>query len=195
MSDEDKTENPPPVAAVGCSCVGDDMPPFCDRTLKEIGGTAMRRHLRGVLICLLLPWAALAQDASKLVPLLNYIAQPFEKDPSAMGYLASRCSALYSIFASKLRRQTDPESQRDAKLYDGLAEKFMGAAVQFKMTGTKLQSKDALTLTSNTVVGLVKLYVARIDSQKLLTNDMFDDELLETDNDVCMRFAKGFNPG
>ena len=153
------------------------------------------RRLRGVLICLLLPWAALAQDAPKLVPLLNYIAQPFEKDPPAMGYLASRCSALYSIIASKLRRQTNTESQRDAKLYGGLAEKFMGAAVQFKMTGTKLQYKDALTLTSNTVVGLSKLYVAWIDSQKLLTNNMFDDELIETDNDVCMRYAEGFNPG
>jgi hypothetical protein len=143
---------------------------------------------------LLAPSVAVAQSRPQLVPLATYINAPIEKDPAALAYLASRCSALYSIFAVKLEPETDPERQRVMRQMIATAEAFMGKAVQLNMTGTTLGVKEASAATSNTVVGLGKLYSDRIESQKLLTSNMFDDELIATDFDVCKSLAaKGLN--
>jgi hypothetical protein len=140
------------------------------------------------------PSLVLAEGQPQLVPLTTYINQPIEKDPAAMAYLASRCSALYSVFGLKLEPETDPERQRVSKQVLATAEKFMNKAVMLNMTGTKLELKDAMAMTSKTVVGLATLYSDRIENQKLRTNNMFDDKLIATDFDVCKTLAaKTFN--
>lgn len=132
----------------------------------------------------------LAQGAPQLVPLTTYINGEIEKDPAAMAYLVSRCSALYSIFALKLEHETDPERQRVRRQMLANAEKFMGKAAQFNMAGTNLEVKESFAQTTKTVVALGKLYSDRIENQKLLTSNMFDDELIATDFDVCKTLAE-----
>jgi hypothetical protein len=157
----------------------------------------MRGYWVAVIAASLAMWSPnllLAQDQLQLVPLATYVNQPIENDPAAVAYVFTRCSALFSVYALKLEPDTDPERQRVRKLMIANAENFMGSATQLNMVGSKLEVKDAIAMTKKQVVGLGQIYFNRIEYQKLLTSNMFDDKLIAGDFDICKTLAaKGFN--
>jgi hypothetical protein len=128
--------------------------------------------------------------AEQLVPLQDYVAQTdVAADPAAFGYVASRCSALYLVFAKNLEGETDPERQEFRAQALKAGEKFMGVAVQSMMSGTTIGMPAALARTRIIVVELGNLYTDRISTARLLTNNMFSDVLIAGDWAIC----KGLN--
>jgi hypothetical protein len=125
---------------------------------------------RAVLRRLTLGWAfaaglhvlsSAAED--QFVPLSSYLAQDdAAADPAALGYLASRCSALYSVFAKNLEGEIDPERKDFRARALNAGEKFMGLAVQSTMSGTMIEINDALARVRNIIVGLSNIYTDRI---------------------------------
>ena|SRR5215831_6704021 len=93
---------------------------------------------------------ALAAEA-QLVPLQDYIGQSrVEKDPVALGYVAERCSALYSVFGKNLEGETDPERQRVMSEAFNAGERFMGLAVKLMISGTTIGVEVVLRRTQKT---------------------------------------------
>ena len=93
---------------------------------------------------------ALAAEA-QLVPLQDYIGQSrVEKDPVALGYVAERCSALYSVFGKNLEGETDPERQRVMAEAFNAGERFMGLAVKLMISGTTIGVEVVLRRTQKT---------------------------------------------
>ena len=120
------------------------------------------------------------------MPLQEYIAQPgVDKDPVAISYVMSRCSALYTVFGKNLERETAPERQQVRAEAYSVAERFLGAAALLMMRGTTIEMKDAFRRTSTVIVGLGNLYVDRIQAVRLRTNNMFDDTLIAGDFATC----------
>jgi hypothetical protein len=145
----------------------------------------MKRQPIAVIASLLALTALALADEAQLVPLQDYIAQPVEKDPAAIGYVMRRCSALYSVFAKNLEDETDPERQKFKAEALSAGEKFMGFAVEMMMHGTTITMKDALVRTQNIVVELGNLYTDRIAAVRLRTNNMFADALIAGDFATC----------
>jgi hypothetical protein len=70
-----------------------------------------------------------AAGAAELVPLQDYIGQAgAANDPVALGYVASRCSALYLVFAKNLEGETDPERQKFKAEALSAGERLMGTS-------------------------------------------------------------------
>lgn len=125
-------------------------------------------------------------DEAQLVPLENYIAQPgVDKDPAAIGYVMTRCSALYTVFAKMLEVEIDPERQKAKAQNMSTGERFMGFAVQMMMHRTTIELKDALLRTQKLTVALGNIYIDRITEAHVSTNNMFDDPLITGDFTVC----------
>jgi hypothetical protein len=135
---------------------------------------------------------AVAQNnLPQMLPLQAYIAQSgIEKDPAALGYIASRCSALYAVFAKGMEGETDPERQRAQAEWVQIAEKFMGIATKTMMTGSTIEFQNALVKEKDTIVKLGNMYTERIDDARLRTNNMFSDSLIAGDFSVCKTLAK-----
>ena len=122
----------------------------------------------------------------QFIPLQDYIGQPgVEKDPAALGYVAERCSALYTVFAKGLEQETDPERQKVKNQALNAGEKFMGVAVQSLRLGTTIELKDAMIRTRNIVVEVGNLYTDRIEAARVRAGDMFADPLILGDLGVC----------
>jgi hypothetical protein len=125
-------------------------------------------------------------DDMKFIPLQDFINQSgAAKDPASIGYVMSRCSALYSVFAKNLEGETDPERQKRKAEWYNAGERFMGAAAGLMMNGTTIEIKDALARTGGIVVGIGNLYVDRIEQARLLTGNMFTDTLIAGDFTTC----------
>ena len=103
----------------------------------------------------------------------------------AIGYVMTRCSALYTVFVKMLEVETDPERQNVKVQYFNTAERFMGLAAQMMMHGATIDLKDALSQTRTQVVSLGNIYIDRISEAKLRTNNMFDDPVIAGDFTVC----------
>jgi hypothetical protein len=147
-----------------------------------------RIALLGLLSCA--TWA-FAQSSPQLIPLQDYINQVgVEKDPAALGYIASRCSALYADFAKGMEGESDPQRQKAKDDWTQIAERFMGRATQMMMSGTTIEFKDALQREASIVVKLGNIYTERIEATRLRTNNMFDDSLIAGDFKVCATLAK-----
>jgi hypothetical protein len=130
--------------------------------------------------------ALTAAGAAEFIPLQDYVAQDdVAKDPAALGYVASRCSALYLVFAKNLEGETDPERQKFKAEAASAGEQFMGVAVKSMMRGTTIEMKAALARTSKIVVELGNLYTDRISTARLHTNNMFSDALIAGDWAIC----------
>jgi len=83
--------------------------------------------------------------------LQDYIGQSrVEKDPVALGYVAERCSALYSVFGKNLEGETDPERQRVMAEAFNAGERFMGLAVKLMISGTTIGVEVVLRRTQKT---------------------------------------------
>ena len=142
----------------------------------------MSRFVAALLALAIPAFAAEVQ----FVPLQNYIGQPgVEKDPAALGYVADRCSALYTAFAKGLEQETDPERQKVKDQALNAGEKFMGLAVKSLMLGTTIELKDALVRTRKIVVEVRNLYIDRIEAARNRAGDMFADPLILGDFGVC----------
>jgi hypothetical protein len=139
------------------------------------------------LVAILLAFARSAFAAEvQFVPLQDYIGQPgVEKDPVALGYVAGRCSALYTVFAKNLEGEKDPERQRMKDEALSAGEKFMGLAVQSMMLGTMIEMKNALIRSRETVVEIGKIYTDRIEAARVRAGNMFADPLILGDFRVC----------
>jgi hypothetical protein len=124
--------------------------------------------------------------AEQFVPLQDYLTQSdIAADPAALGYVASRCSALYSVFAKNLEGETDPERREFMANALSAGEKFMGVAARSMMIGTTIEIKVALARTSKIVVELGNLYTDRIWTARLRTNNTFSDALIAGDWAIC----------
>jgi hypothetical protein len=154
-----------------------------------------REHLpasnaRKVPTALLQPPVTSLPSQVKIIPLKDYLAQPnIEKDPAALGYLAARCSALYSIFAANLIQETEPDRKKLEMQTAATGEKFLELAASQMMRGTTLNAKDASQRQEDVVVDLAQLYTQRIAAIKLRTNNMFDDPLIAGDFNTCKVLA------
>jgi hypothetical protein len=127
---------------------------------------------------------ALAAEA-QLVPLQDYIGQSrVEKDPVALGYVAERCSALYSVFGKNLEGETDPERQRVMAEAFNAGERFMGLAVKLMISGTTMCG-GCPAANSKNVADLGNLYIDRIEAARLRTGNMFSDHLIVGDFATC----------
>jgi hypothetical protein len=130
--------------------------------------------------------ATLAVAEVQLIPLQDYIGQRgIEADPVALGYVASRCSALYAVFARDLEQETAPERQKFRSEAIGSGERFMGVAVRLLMVETTITLDDALARTRKTIAELGNLYTDRIEAARLRAGNMFTDGLIAGDLRIC----------
>ena len=138
------------------------------------------------------PTLALAQNSlPQLVPLQAYIDQSdIEKDPAALGYIASRCSALYAVFAKGMEGETDPDRQRAKVEWTQIAENFMGTAEKTMMIGSTIEFQNAVAKEKDIIVKLGNMYTERIEDARLRTNNMFSDSIIAGDFSVCKTLAR-----
>ena len=138
------------------------------------------------------PKSVLAQGSlTGLISLQDYINQKdVEKDPVALGYIASRCSALYAVFTKGVEAETDPERQGAYTEWTQTAENFMSMATRLMMSGATITFKDALDREKVIVVKLGNIYSDRIEDARLRTNNMFSDPLIFGDFTVCRALAQ-----
>ena len=124
--------------------------------------------------------------------LQDYIGQAgVEKDPAALGYVAERCSALYTVFAKGLEQETDPERQKVKNQALNAGEKFMGVAVQSLRLGTTIELKDAMIRTRNIVVEVGNLYTDRIGDPRRARWVAPHETLLRTARDTRQHCRSG----
>jgi len=154
-----------------------------DPISRRVRRLVTTRGFAAALLALAIP--AFAAEV-QFIPLQDYIGQPgVEKDPAALGYVAERCSALYTVFAKGLEQETDPERQKVKNQALNAGEKFMGVAVQSLRLGTTIELKDAMIRTRNIVVEVGNLYTDRIEAARVRAGDMFADPLILGDLGVC----------
>jgi len=154
-----------------------------DPISRRVRRLVTTRGFAAALLALAIP--AFAAEV-QFIPLQDYIGQPgVEKDPAALGYVAERCSALYTVFAKGLEQETDPERQKVKNQALNAGEKFMGVAVQSLRLGTTIELKDAMIRTRNIVVEVGNLYTDRIEAARVRAGDMFADPLILVDLGVC----------
>ena len=134
--------------------------------------------------------AALAQS-QQFVPLATYLQQDIAKDPAALGYVATRCSALYLVFSAMLEDEVAPERQKQRQSFMQASLKFQEIALKARMTGTTTALKDAGRDVGQTQNAVALLYNERITHAKTLSNNMFSDPLISGDFNACKVLLNG----
>jgi hypothetical protein len=130
--------------------------------------------------------SASADDAVKFIPLNEFMnGLGNGPDPPSYGYVAERCTALYSIYGKDLADETDPEKKRASEMALNKAENLLGAALKFNSMGTTQDFATIATNTTKYVVDLGKIYADRIYQARLRTGNAFDDPLIASDMSIC----------
>ncbi len=133
-----------------------------------------------LVVVMLVAFTTPTLGATKMVPLTAYIEQNPRMTKSNWLYVISRCTALFTVFAS-LAPDKSLASTLEEKAYKAL---FATATLLEKLTG--VSEKEASEKAMKTVEPMGHKYVTEANRIYTLTGNYFTgSELLEGDMEVC----------